>query len=63
VTIRETHKLEGAFAATDEVVMVREHMETWSQLVFDALTSGEGLSSSWRWPDRGQPVHPANGTA
>ncbi len=42
VTIRETHKLEGAFAATDEVVMVREHMETWSQLVFDALTSGEG---------------------
>jgi predicted NUDIX family phosphoesterase len=39
VAIRETHKLEGAFATTDEVAAVRDRMETWSQLVFDALTS------------------------
>lgn len=40
VTIRETHKLEGAFASTDEVATVRDRMETWSQLVFDALAPG-----------------------
>jgi predicted NUDIX family phosphoesterase len=39
VAIRETHKLEGAFVTTDEVAAVRDRMETWSQLVFDALTS------------------------
>lgn len=38
VTIRETDKLEGAFAATDEVAAVRDDLETWSRLVFDALT-------------------------
>jgi predicted NUDIX family phosphoesterase len=37
VTIRETHKLSGSFASTAEVAAVREGMETWSQLVFDAL--------------------------
>lgn len=39
VAIRETHKLEGAFATIDEVASVRDQMETWSQLVFDALAS------------------------
>jgi predicted NUDIX family phosphoesterase len=38
VAIRETDKLEGAFAATDEVAAVRDDLETWSRLVFDALT-------------------------
>jgi predicted NUDIX family phosphoesterase len=38
VAIRETDKLEGAFATTDEVAAVREGLETWSRLVFDALT-------------------------
>jgi predicted NUDIX family phosphoesterase len=44
VSIRETDKLEGSFASTDEVAAVRDSMETWSRLVFDALTapSGEG---------------------
>jgi len=42
VAIRETHKLEGSFATTDEVATVRDRMETWSQLVFDALVPGEG---------------------
>jgi predicted NUDIX family phosphoesterase len=38
VAIRETDKLEGAFAATKEVEAVRDDMETWSRLVFDVLT-------------------------
>jgi predicted NUDIX family phosphoesterase len=38
VAIRETEKLVGAFAATDEVAAVRDYLETWSRLVFDALT-------------------------
>jgi predicted NUDIX family phosphoesterase len=38
VAIRETDKLEGAFATTGEVAAVREHLETWSRLAFDALT-------------------------
>ena len=37
VEIRETDKLTGAFATTDEVRAVRDAMETWSRLVFDAL--------------------------
>ena len=38
VAIRETDKLEGAFATTAEVAAVRDDLETWSRLVFDALT-------------------------
>jgi predicted NUDIX family phosphoesterase len=38
VAIRETDKLEGAFATTAEVDAVRDDLETWSRLVFDALT-------------------------
>lgn len=37
VRIRETDKLEGVFADTDEVRAVRDAMETWSRLVFDVL--------------------------
>ena len=37
VAIRETHKLTGAFATTGETAAVRDSMETWSRLVFDAL--------------------------
>src|SRR5262245_59444344 len=43
VRIRETDKLTGAFAPTAEVRAVREAMETWSALVFDAL---EAVGSS-----------------
>ena len=39
VEIRETDKLTGSFATTDEVAAVRDAMETWSRLVFDALTA------------------------
>ena len=38
VEIRETDKLVGSFATTDEVRAVRDAMETWSRLVFDALS-------------------------
>ncbi len=37
VSIRETDKLEGSFATTPSVMAVREQMETWSRLAFDAL--------------------------
>lgn len=38
VAIREVDKLSGAFASTEQVARVRDAMETWSQLVFDALS-------------------------
>jgi predicted NUDIX family phosphoesterase len=38
VSIRETDKLTGSFAGTEAVGQVRDAMETWSRLVFDALT-------------------------
>ncbi len=37
VTIRETHKLEGVFAAPDEVAAVVDRMETWSAIAFRHL--------------------------
>ena len=39
VAIRETDKLEGRFATTDEVAAVRDRLETWSRLAFDALSA------------------------
>jgi predicted NUDIX family phosphoesterase len=42
VAIRETDKLVGAFAATEEVEAVRGSLETWSRLAFDALTERPG---------------------
>ncbi len=38
VAIRETEKLEGAFASAAQVRAVRDDLETWSRLVFDALS-------------------------
>jgi predicted NUDIX family phosphoesterase len=37
VAVRETDKLEGWFASPDEVRAVYDRLETWSQIVFDAL--------------------------
>jgi predicted NUDIX family phosphoesterase len=37
VSIRETDKLRGSFVSTADVAAVRPDMESWSQLVFDAL--------------------------
>lgn len=39
VAIRETDKLSGAFASTAEVASVRDGLESWSRLVFDALSA------------------------
>jgi predicted NUDIX family phosphoesterase len=38
VAIRETHKLEGAFASIDECAAVKDLMEGWSALLFDFVT-------------------------
>lgn len=35
VAVRETHKLSGAFVEPEEVRRGYEHLETWSQLLFD----------------------------
>jgi predicted NUDIX family phosphoesterase len=40
VAIRETDKLSAEWATDDGVRAVHDRLETWSQLVFDALTSG-----------------------
>ena len=37
VAVRETHKLTGGFASLEVVRTVYDRMETWSQLVLDAL--------------------------
>jgi predicted NUDIX family phosphoesterase len=41
VAVRETHKLRGGFAPSDDVRAVREGLESWSRIVFDLL---DGLS-------------------
>jgi len=40
VGIREKHKLQGAFASSDDVAAVEEKLETWSALLFQFLRSG-----------------------
>ncbi len=42
VAVRETHKLSGRFVETDDVLEGYEHLETWSQLLFDFVHLGEG---------------------
>jgi predicted NUDIX family phosphoesterase len=37
VSVRETHKLSGAFEPADVVEAAYDRMETWSQLVLDSL--------------------------
>lgn len=37
VTVRETDKMTGRWASVDELRELRERMETWSQIVYDAL--------------------------
>jgi predicted NUDIX family phosphoesterase len=38
VTVRETDKMIGRWADVAELTTLRERMETWSEIVFDALT-------------------------
>jgi predicted NUDIX family phosphoesterase len=37
VAIRETDKLSGRFATSDEVAAVARDLETWSRLVFESI--------------------------
>jgi predicted NUDIX family phosphoesterase len=39
VTVRETEKMTGRWATRDEVAEVYDGLESWSQLVFDAVLS------------------------
>ena len=45
VAIRETDKLAGSFATTAETAAVRDAMETWSRLVFDAVVEGDSFAA------------------
>lgn len=50
VTIRETDKLTGGFAAAADVAAVAERLETWSRLAFEfleLLESREGAGVRW----------------
>lgn len=44
VGVRETHKLSGSFEPIEVVRSVYDRMETWSQLVLDALVSTAGAA-------------------
>jgi predicted NUDIX family phosphoesterase len=46
VTVRETNKLSGAFEPIEVVRSVYDLMETWSQLVLDALTDRTSATPS-----------------
>lgn len=53
VAVRETHKLSGSFETREVVRAVYGLMETWSQLVLDALDeSNTGAGSPLRLPGR-----------
>ncbi len=66
VAIRERDKLEGGFAPGDEVAAVRDRMESWSRLAFDALVTATdtsvapvGSGGGGRMPIIGGPGSPA----
>lgn len=40
VSVRETDKMIGRWATVEELKGLREQMETWSQIVFDAIVVG-----------------------
>ena len=44
VTIRETDKLTGSFVEAADVEVVADRLETWSRLVFDALSGSAAVS-------------------
>jgi predicted NUDIX family phosphoesterase len=53
VEVRETHKLSGSFEPLDAVRAVYDGLETWSQLVFDALVATESgpTDGITAWPN------------
>jgi predicted NUDIX family phosphoesterase len=54
VGVRETNKLSGSFQEIEELRSVYGRMETWSQLVLDAIVGSDlAPSSAVRPVDRG----------
>ena len=53
VRVRETHKLSGSFERMDAVRAVYDRMETWSQLVLDALSGADVPFGMVRLVNRG----------
>ncbi len=43
LSVRETDKLSGRFVAPDAVAAVYDRMETWSQLLYDHVTTSSGV--------------------
>jgi predicted NUDIX family phosphoesterase len=56
VAVRERDKLEGSFEPLWRVRQVYDRLETWSQLVVDALSEGGGTVPSRRIPDPAEAV-------
>jgi len=53
VGVRETHKLSGSFERIEVVRGAYDLMETWSQLVLDAIDGPHGaVADAFRLPDR-----------
>jgi predicted NUDIX family phosphoesterase len=48
VSVRETHKLSGSFELMEAAMAVYDLMETWSQLVLDAIGDGSGSGGATR---------------
>jgi predicted NUDIX family phosphoesterase len=67
VRVRETDKLSGSFEPIEVVRLAYERMETWSQLILDALTAGAwapaalgpaSAAAAMRTSGRGSESHP-----
>ena len=56
VSVRETDKLSGTFEPMEAAMAVYDRMETWSQLVLDAI----GDAAAPRAATLGPAIHPAN---
>jgi len=46
VDVRETNKLEGAFAEQAEIAQIRDQLETWSRIAFDELIAGSPVAGA-----------------
>ena len=53
VVVRETHKLSGSFERLEVVWAVYDRMETWSQLVLDAIVGADPRAPQVHSTDRG----------
>ncbi len=56
VSVRETHKLSGSFEPIEAVMAAYDLMETWSQLVLEAIGDPDAARAAMS----GSAIHPAN---